>query len=107
MADHHDDGSRFEENLGIFSEPRLDEPRMYRVVLHNDHYTTMEFVVAVLMKVFHKPGAEATRIMLDVHKRGRGICGVYTHDVAVTKICQVHQMAQKCEYPLRCSCEEA
>jgi len=58
------------------------------------------------MKVFHKPAAEATRIMLDVHKKGRGVCGVYTHDIAVTKISQVHQMAQHCEYPLRCSCEE-
>lgn len=107
MAGHHDDESRFEENLGIFSEPRLDKPKMFRVILHNDNYTTMEFVVAVLMKVFHKPASEATKIMLDVHKKGRGVCGVYTYDIAVTKISHVHQMAKNCEYPLRCSCEEA
>lgn len=95
------------EGPGIDSEPRPDEPRMFRVVLHNDHYTTMDFVVEVLMKVFHKTAAEAIKIMLDVHRKGAGICGVYIYDVAVTKVSQVHHMARKRQFPLKCSYEEA
>jgi ATP-dependent Clp protease adaptor protein ClpS len=85
----------------------LDEPRMFRVILHNDHYTTMDFVVEVIMKVFHKTAAEAIKIMLDIHRKGAGACGVYVYDIAVTKVSQVHRMARKREYPLKCSCEEA
>jgi len=80
---------------------------MYRVVLHNDHFTTMEFVVEVLVTVFAKPAREATRIMLDVHRRGSGECGVYSFDIARTKVAQVHALARQHEFPLRCSCEEA
>ena len=80
---------------------------MFRVILHNDHYTTMDFVVEVLMKVFHKTASEAIKIMLDVHRKGAGVCGVYTYDIAVTKVAQVHQMAKKGEFPLKCSYEEA
>jgi ATP-dependent Clp protease adaptor protein ClpS len=85
----------------------LQEPKMYRVILHNDHYTTMDFVVEVLMLVFHKPAAEATKIMLDVHQKGAGICGVYTYDIASTKVTLVHKMAKLREFPLKCSLEEA
>jgi ATP-dependent Clp protease adaptor protein ClpS len=85
----------------------LQEPKMYRVILHNDHYTTMDFVVEVLMLVFHKPAAEATKIMLDVHKKGAGMCGVYTYDIASTKVTLVHNMAKRREFPLKCSLEEA
>ncbi len=88
-------------------EVEIREPNLYRVILHNDHYTTMNFVVEVLIAVFHRPAAEATRIMLDVHRKGKGICGVYTYDIAVTKINQVHELARKNEFPLRCSLEEA
>jgi ATP-dependent Clp protease adaptor protein ClpS len=80
---------------------------MFRVILHNDHYTTMDFVVEVLMRVFHKTAAEAIKIMLDVHRRGEGVCGVYVYDIAVTKVFQVHEMARKREFPLKCSYEEA
>jgi ATP-dependent Clp protease adaptor protein ClpS len=97
-------GSRPEANTDV--EQALREPRMYRVILHNDDYTTMDFVVEVLMAVFHKPAADATRIMLDVHRKGRGTCGVYTYDVAATRVARVHQMAQKREFPLKCSMEE-
>lgn len=97
--------------IGIESELKqettLKTPKMYRVILHNDDYTTMDFVVRILISVFHKPGAQATSIMLDVHKKGAGICGVYTHDIAVTKINQVQQMALQKEFPLKCSLEEA
>lgn len=79
---------------------------MYRVILHNDHYTTMEFVVEVLISVFHKPAAEATRIMLDVHRKGKGTCGVFTYDIASSKVSRVHAMAKDREFPLRCSMEE-
>jgi ATP-dependent Clp protease adaptor protein ClpS len=87
------------------TEPR--EPRMFRVILHNDHYTTMEFVVEVLVTVFHKPAREANRIMLDVHRRGSGVCGTYSLDIARTKVFQVHAMAREKEFPLRCSFEDA
>lgn len=85
----------------------IEEPRMYRVLIHNDDYTTMEFVVEVIVSVFHKPAAEATKIMLDVHKRGMGSVGVYTYDIALSKIDQVHSLAEQREFPLRCSIEEA
>lgn len=97
----------FEEGTETRIKPRVDVPRMYRVILLNDHYTTMEFVVEVLMRVFHKPLQEATNIMLDVHKKGRGTVGVYTRDTAETKVSQVHSLAKEREYPLRCVYEEA
>jgi ATP-dependent Clp protease adaptor protein ClpS len=76
------------------------------VILVNDDYTTMDFVIEVLIGVFHKPAAEATRIMLDVHENGKGVCGVYTYDIATTKIDLVHKLARKREFPLKCSLEE-
>ena len=93
--------------LQIQEETELREPKMYRVVLHNDHFTTMEFVVEVLVKIFAKSAPEATRIMLDVHRRGSGECGVFSRDIARTKVAQVHALARQHEFPLRCSTEEA
>ncbi|MDA8124408.1 MAG: ATP-dependent Clp protease adaptor ClpS [Deltaproteobacteria bacterium] len=89
------------------TEQELREPKWFRVVLYNDDYTTMDFVIEILVNVFHKPAAEATRIMLDVHKKRRGICGTYTYDIASTKVAQVHQLAKSREFPLKCSLEEA
>ena len=89
------------------SDQKLKEPAMYKVVLHNDHYTTMEFVVEVLRTIFHKEPPEATRIMLDVHQKGRGVVGVYTYDVASSRAARVHSLAKAREYPLRCSVEPA
>jgi ATP-dependent Clp protease adaptor protein ClpS len=83
------------------------EPEEFKVILLNDHYTTMEFVVAVLMEIFHKDAADANRIMLDVHRKGRGIVGVYTWDIALTKADQVHLVARVHEFPLRCIVEPA
>ncbi|MBE0556366.1 MAG: ATP-dependent Clp protease adaptor ClpS [Proteobacteria bacterium] len=90
----------------VKSDEEIREPKQYRIILHNDDYTTMDFVIEVLVTVFHKPVAEATQIMLDVHKRGKGFCGVYTYDIAATKAAQVHQMAEMREFPLKCSLEE-
>jgi len=106
MHNEPDITKNFDQELNVERENDVMEPRMYRVILHNDHYTTMDFVVQVLMTVFHKPAAQATRIMLDVHKKGHGVCGVYTYDIASTKIAQVHFMARQREYPLKCSMDE-
>lgn len=82
------------------------EPRRFRVLLHNDDYTTMEFVIEILMSIFRKTPDEATAIMLAVHERGLGTCGVYAEEVAETKVAQVHAKARKAGFPLRCSMEE-
>jgi ATP-dependent Clp protease adaptor protein ClpS len=82
------------------------KPPMYLVLLHNDHYTTMEFVIEVLVQVFHKSASAATKIMLDVHRKGIGRVGVYTYDIAATKVAQVRQMAKSAEFPLKCTIEE-
>jgi ATP-dependent Clp protease adaptor protein ClpS len=82
------------------------EPHMFKVIMLNDHYTTMDFVVYVLETVFHKNLMEAIVIMLSIHNEGAGICGVYTAEVAETKIQQVHQLAREKEFPLRCTMEE-
>ncbi|MDR0720993.1 MAG: ATP-dependent Clp protease adaptor ClpS [Treponema sp.] len=83
----------------------LKEPEDYAVILLNDDFTTREFVVAVLERVFHLSGAEATRIMLNVHYNGRGVVGYYTWDIANTKMGQVHALAREYDYPLRCVVE--
>ena len=98
---------RFDSELLEEVEKELKEPDMYKVVLHNDDYTTREFVVEVLQIVFHKPAIEATKIMMDVHKKGKGVVGAYTWDIAQTKVAQVHQLAKESEYPLKCTIEEA
>ena len=86
-------------------EPK--EPDEYKVLLINDDFTTMEFVVSVIMTVFHKSLPESTRIMLDVHKKGKGTVGVYSYDIAVTKINQVHQLARQNGFPLKCTMEKS
>lgn len=87
-------------------KPKTRKPRLFQVVLHNDDYTTMEFVVHVLQSVFNHAEAEATAIMLHVHRKGIGVAGVYPHEVAETKVEKVHELARAHEYPLRCSMEE-
>jgi ATP-dependent Clp protease adaptor protein ClpS len=94
-------------SVKVAPEIKTRKPKMYRVILYNDDYTSMDFVVSVLVIVFDKPAAEATKIMYDVHNNGQGICGVYTYDIAMTKIKQVHHTAQKEGFPLRCGYEEA
>ena len=107
MPDNSGADFSYDEDLSLETEKKLDEPKLFRVILHNDHYTTMDFVIEVLMKIFHMPAQKAARIMLDVHKKGVGVCGVYTLDIAVTKVSQVHHMARERMFPLKCSYEEA
>ena len=87
------------------TKPVVVEPTLYRVVLHNDDYTTMEFVIEVLESVFNKQPAEAYRIMMQVHVQQRGICGLYPFEVAETKTATVHDMAKAGGFPLRASIE--
>jgi len=85
---------------------KTKRPEMFKVVLLNDDYTTMEFVVLVLQQVFNKPEPEAFRIMMQVHIKGRGICGAYTYEIAETKVETVHELAQENGFPLRATIEE-
>lgn len=87
-------------------EKETTEPPMYKVLLHNDDYTTMEFVVQVLMVVFHKSYEEATRIMLNVHQSGIGVCGIFTYEIAETKVDLVHSLARENDFPLKCTMEK-
>ena len=82
------------------SAERLQHPRMWRVLLHNDDYTTQEFVVWVLETVFQKPRGEAFSIMMSVHRSGLGVAGIFTHDVAQTKVRKTQQLAEEHEFPL-------
>ena len=84
-----------------------ERPRQYKVVLHNDDYTTMQFVVEVLESIFQMSPAEAHRVMMHVHQRGHGIAGVYPHEIAETKVDQVHDRAREEGFPLRASMDEA
>lgn len=97
----------FTPDTELLDDIELKEPELYRVVLLNDDFTTMDFVVAVLVHVFHKSPQEAQKIMLDVHRKGRGVVGMYPWDIAVTKAEQVHRLARQEEFPLRCIVEEA
>ncbi len=93
------------EELEVKERQKTESPRPYKVFLLNDDYTTMDFVVHVLESVFRKSPVEATRIMLHVHKKGRGLAGVFTREIAETKIAEVHSLARDHEYPLRCEME--
>jgi ATP-dependent Clp protease adaptor protein ClpS len=94
-----------ETDILIRDENDLQEPPRYKVILHNDDYTSMDFVVMVLERVFNKTREDATKVMLNVHLEGRGSAGVYTREVGETKVAIVHQMARKSQYPLKCTME--
>ena len=103
--ERRDDG---EEGLALKeARPEIKEPRLYKVVLLNDDFTPMEFVVMLLEKLFAMDREKATRIMLHVHTKGKGVCGVYTHEIAETKVAQVNEYARRHQHPLLCSMEEA
>lgn len=88
------------------TRPKTKKPSLYKVLLLNDDYTPMDFVVEVLEIIFNKSRAEATTIMLHVHKKGVGLCGVYTHEVAETKVTQVMDAARQQQHPLQCIMEK-
>jgi ATP-dependent Clp protease adaptor protein ClpS len=89
------------------AQPRTKRPPLYQVVLLNDDYTPMEFVVDVLEHIFAMDRTAATRVMLEVHTRGKGVCGVFTHEIAETKVAQVTTYARQNQHPLLCTMEEA
>ena len=84
----------------------LEEPKKYKVLLLNDDFSTMEFVIEILTKVFRKSLEESEKIMLDVHNNGKAICGIYTKEIALTKVSQVKTMARKAKFPLKATAEE-
>jgi len=90
----------------IKAKPKTKKPSMYKVLMLNDDYTPMEFVVHVLERFFSKSREEATRIMLHVHRRGVGLCGVFTYEVAETKVTQVMDFARQNQHPLQCTLEK-
>lgn len=94
------------EKQDVSSRQKPKHPSMYRVILHNDDYTTMEFVVDVLMKIFGKSLEKSYEIMLNVHRKGRGVCGVYTYEIAETKVNAVHKLAGDNGFPLRSTMEK-
>ena len=94
----------YEEELELALD--IEEPKMFKVFLHNDDYTSMVFVVEVLMSIFHKTSAEAEKIMLHIHETGKAVCGVYTFEIAQTKAQQVKQKAKQNEFPLLATIEE-
>ncbi len=108
MATRHrpaeDDG-----DIGVATQTKkkeqLKKPPLFRVLFHNDNYTTMEFVVLVLQAIFNKTESDAMAIMLNVHRTGYGVAGVYTHDIAQTKVEKTHALAKEAEYPLRLTIE--
>src|SRR6204780_3385650 len=99
-----DDGPQ--TGVVIKTKPKTKRPAMYKVLMLNDDYTPMEFVVHILERFFSKNRQEATRIMLHVHRRGVGVCGVYTYEVAETKVTQVMDFARQHQHPLQCTLEK-
>ena len=103
MPEWEDD---FENSVITESEQQVKKPPLYKVLLHNDDYTTMEFVIFILQFVFRHTPEDAHRIMWNVHRQGIGIAGVYTYEVAESKISKVEDLAREYEYPLLCTMEE-
>ena len=101
-----DQGFEQDEALLTESKQKLQKPPLYKVLLHNDDYTTMEFVVFVLKTVFHKSDPDAVRIMMSVHEQGIGIAGTYTREIAEEKVNRVTQLARANEFPLLCTIED-
>ena len=95
-----------DEGVDVKDRQEVTSPPLYKVFLMNDDYTTMEFVIHILEKIFHKPPVEATQIMLHVHKNGKGLAGVYTREIAETKISGVHKLARQSGFPLKCTMEK-
>ncbi len=100
-------GHEFDSDVITEQDIDVKEPKSYHVILYNDNYTTMEFVVYVLEAVFHHSGPNAEKIMLDVHQKGKGVAGTFTRDIAETKALQTRTLAKEHKFPLRCVAEPA
>jgi ATP-dependent Clp protease adaptor protein ClpS len=100
-------GHEFESDILTEDDIEVREPKSYHVILYNDNYTTMEFVVYVLETIFHHPAGVAETIMLDVHRKGKGLAGTYTRDIAETKALQTRTLAKEHNFPLKCVAEPA
>lgn len=99
------DGAGVSIGVVAKTEPKTKRPSLYKVLLLNDDYTPQEFVVWLLQAIFHKDSEDAVRIMLHVHQNGVGVCGVYTYEVAETKVAQVMEIARRNQHPLQCTME--
>jgi ATP-dependent Clp protease adaptor protein ClpS len=108
MAGDNQRGGGDDPRTGVVikTRPKVKKPSMYKVLMLNDDYTPMEFVVHVLQRFFNKSTEEATRIMLHVHQKGVGVCGVFTFEVAETKVTQTMDLARKNQHPLQCTLEK-
>lgn len=104
MSDKKDDDS--DSSILVETRPKTKRPPLYKVLLLNDDYTPMEFVIYVLERYFNKSREQATQIMLHVHNHGVGVCGVFTYEVAETKVAQVLDLARRNEHPLQCTMEK-
>lgn len=104
--DDSENGGEGQTGLATETKKKIEKPPLYKVLLHNDDYTSMDFVVYILKAVFHKNEDAAIKIMLAVHNQGIGVAGVYTFEVAEAKISKVEQLAKANEFPLLCSMEE-
>ena len=91
---------------GLDEEIELEEPKKYKVLLLNDDYSTMDFVIDILINIFRKSEIEAEQIMLNIHNNGKAVCGIYTYEIASTKVAQVKANARKAQYPLKAIMEE-
>jgi ATP-dependent Clp protease adaptor protein ClpS len=102
-----DQNHKHDEEGGVatITKKKVQLPKKYKVLLHNDDYTTMEFVIYILQNVFHKQLNEAEKIMLEVHRKGMGVCGVYTYEIAESKAKKVERLARENSHPLLCTFE--
>lgn len=109
MSDRRDESERHPDlDLAVAEAlPRLEKPPLYRVVLLNDDFTPMEFVVEVLEGIFGMPRTRATQVMLEVHTKGKGVCGVFGFEIAETRVAQVMSIAEQQQHPLLCTMEES
>ena len=104
---NHDDDYDFNDDLAVEEvRPKLKQPKQYKVILNNDDYTPMEFVIQILMTFFTMDNAKATRVMMSVHTKGKGICGTFSYEIAETKVDQVNEYSKINQHPLLCSMEE-
>ncbi len=97
---------KYEFQNEILEDVKVNEPRLYKVLLLNDDYSSMDFVIQVLMQIFHHSYEKSMDIMIKVHEQGKGLCGVYTYEVAETKVAHVRKMAKEAKFPLRAVMEE-